>query len=396
MSTVSKVFQYTGALLMAVMMTVATSDELDVNNTPNIKESVSTVPTSNEGRRWRIGYYEGGEYIKYQQVLMATVKGLMNLGWIKPLDIPEQEGEQTQQLWQWLATEVKSDYVEFVSDAYFSINWDDEKRDGIAAAAVKRLGETRDLDLMIAMGTWAGKDLANNRHHTPLMVLSTSDPISAGIIKSVDDSGYRHVHAMVDPYRYERQIRVFHDSVGFKKLGVAYENTVNGRSYAALETLLEVGKQLDFSVEHCHTQSDISDTKLAEQSVVDCFTKLGKSVDAIYVTEQGGVTQRSLPELVRISNQFHIPTFSQAGSEQVKYGFLASLSQAGYRYIGEFHATTFSKVFNGANPNDLDQLYEARPKMAINMKTAEIIGFDMPLLLLGAADEIYRDIAQTK
>jgi hypothetical protein len=75
----------------------------------------------------------------------------------------------------------------------------------------------------------------------------------------------------------------------------------------------------------------------------------------------------------------------------VKYGFLVSTSTAGYRYVGEFHAETMAKIFNGAAPNQLDQVFEEPPKIAINLKTAEIIGFNPPLVILGAADEIFRE-----
>lgn len=73
-----------------------------------------------------------------------------------------------------------------------------------------------------------------------------------------------------------------------------------------------------------------------------------------------------------------------------------SLSQAGFRYVGEFHAETFAKVFNGALPGQLDQLFEEPPKLAVNLKTAELVEFDPPLLLLGATDEIYREIQEVK
>ena len=98
--------------------------------------------------------------------------------------------------------------------------------------------------------------------------------------------------------------------------------------------------------------------------------------------------------MVRISNEHKIPTFSQAGSAEVKLGILLSLSQAGFRYIGEFHAQAIAKVFNGAKPNQLEQLFEDPPKIAINLKTAELIGFDPPIVLLGAADEIFHDITK--
>jgi hypothetical protein len=55
-----------------------------------------------------------------------------------------------------------------------------------------------------------------------------------GFIKSNDDSGFDHINAHVDPSRYERQVLVFHDAINFKRLGVTYENTVNGRSYDAI------------------------------------------------------------------------------------------------------------------------------------------------------------------
>ena len=53
-------------------------------------------------------------------------------------------------------------------------------------------------------------------------------------------------------------------------------------------------------------------------------------------------------------------------------------------------------MFNGAKPNQLDQLFEEPPKIAINLKSAELIGFNPPVVLLGAADEIYRDIEVPK
>ncbi len=352
----------------------------------------STNPTTNQGEKWRIGYYEGGEYIDYQKFLMETVKGLANLGWLDHIEIPKQKGEQTAKLWQWLVTNAKSDYLEFVGNAHYSCNWDDNKRQSMVDSIIERLNTKKDIDLMIAMGTWAGKDLANDFHHTPTMVLSASDPLSAGIIKSVEDSGFDHLHAAIDPNRHERQIRVFHEIIGFKKLGVAYEDSVNGRSYAALDVVEKMAADRDFKVVSCYTKSDIADASQAEKSVEKCFHELASKVDAIYVTQQGGITPRSIPNLVAIANQYRIPTFSQSGSEEVKHGFLVSISQAGFKYIGEFHAETFAKVFNGAKPNQLDQLFEEPPKIAINLKSAEIIGFDPPVVLLGAADEIYRTI----
>ncbi len=360
------------------------------------QQHFKSSPTTNDGQHWRVGYYEGGPYSDYQKVLTATIKGLMAKGWIKNDQIPSLKGEQTVGLWQWLNTTMQSDYIEFVKDAHYSADWDDTARVNQKQQVIKRLKESNDIDLMIAMGTWAGQDLANNEHKTDTLVLSSSDPISSGIVKSLEDSGYKHIHATVDPDRYERQLRVFHDITGFRKLGVAFENSKNGRSYAAINVINSLSKELGFSVLPCHTKSDISDTRIAEQSVITCFQQLSQKVDAIYVTEQGGITEKSIPVLVRTANKHKIPTFSQSGAEEVKYGVLASLSQSNFKYFGKFHAETAAKIFNGAQPFELSQLFEEPPRMAVNLKTAEIIGFNPPILLLGASDEIYREIEQPK
>ncbi len=353
----------------------------------------SDSPALNKGEKWRLAYYEGGPYFEYQKVLLATVRGLMKLGWMETAEPPEVSGEETKILWDWLSNDVKSDYLEFVQDGHYSSNWDEDgQRLEISKHLIGRLNSARDIDLVIAMGTWAGEDLANEEHDVPTVVFAASDPVAAGIIDSVDDSGAAHIHAAVDPSAYERQIRIFHEMTAFSKLGVAFENTVAGRSYAAIDVVEKVGQELGFEIVPCHTQSDIPNLDAAGQSVIECFERLVENVDAIYVTMQGGVRSESIPTLVETTNENRIPTFSQAGSEEVAYGFLASISQGNFEFVGKFNARTIAQIFNGAEPNQLVQRFEPPPKIAINLKTAELIHFDPPIILLGAADEIYNDI----
>jgi len=357
------------------------------------KGNFNTTPMTNNGKKWRIGYYEGGEYIDYQVIFTATIKALMQLGWIEQTEIPPQKGEQTTELWKWLSTKAKSKYIEFVKNAHYNANWDDTLRPKVAEKVIKRLRDQKDLDLMIAMGTWAGQDLANDKHQIPTLAFSVSDPVAAGIIKSPEDSGLDHFHAQIDPYRYERQLRTFHDVVGFKKLGVAYEDTVSGRSIAAIDKIEKVSKERDFEIIRCFTKDDVPDKKIAEETVKKCFESLaGQKADAIYATVQNGISSNSIPRLVEITNSHGLPAFSQSGSHEVKWGFLMSLSQASYKYIGEFYSKTIAKVLNGAKPRDIDQIFEEPPKIAINLKTAEVIGYNPPVDVMLAADEIYQEI----
>ncbi|MDM8516576.1 ABC transporter substrate binding protein [Desulfobacterales bacterium HSG16] len=373
------------AVLLPAFMLISTAFAQD-------KAIFDTAPTKNNGKKWRIGYYEGGEFIEYPNTLMPTVNALISLGWIEKSKIPPSKGANTSEIWKWLSENTKSQYIEFVADAHYSAKWDNALRKKTAAKIIKRLKSQKDIDLMIAMGTKAAQDIANNQHDIPTIVLAASDPIASHIIKSTEDSGIDNVHARVDPYRYERQLRIFHDIIGFKKLGISYRNDISGRSYSAVDKVEAIAKERGFEIVHCFIDPEQTAIEAQGKNMIECFKELSKKVDAIYVTGQVGVNAQSIPTLVEIANSSQIPTFSQSGSDQVRYGFLMSISQAGFKYIGQFHAETIAKIFNGAKPRQINQLFEDPPKIAINLKTAEIIGYDPPVDVLGASDEIYQDI----
>ena len=359
-----------------------------------VSEKFGTTPVLNNGQKWGIVFYEGGPHANYYHYLEATVRGLMSLGWIEKDDLTKVKSRKmdTERLWNWLVNSAKSDYLEFDKDGYYSANWDDEQRRANKSRLIERLKSEDEINLVIAMGTWAGLDLANNEHSVPTIVMSTSDPVESGIIKSQDDSGYDHVHARVDPYRYERQLRIFHKIIKFKRLGIAFENSIYGHSYAAIDTVEKVAADIGFDVVKCYTKSDISDINIASESVIRCFEELSKEVEAIYVTIQGGVNTESIPSLVEIANKSSIPTFSQLGSKEVQQGFLFSISSPSFKPVGLFLSATIAQVLNGAKPRQLKQVFEESPSIAINLKTAEIVGLYLYADILAAADTIYRDI----
>ena len=176
-----------------------------------------------------------------------------------------------------------------------------------------------------------------NSHNTPVMVMSTSDPIGSGIIKSIEDSGYDHVHARVDPTRYERQVRIFHDLIGFHRLGIAYEDSVYGRTYAAMVPIEKVAKEWGFEIVRCYTQSHIADLHKAGESVIRCFEEMACKVDSIYVTQQGGVNTETIGRLVDLTIKHEFPdlftTRFHRGPERTPP---LSISRGGHKHVGEF------------------------------------------------------------
>ena len=355
------------------------------------KKKFPTTPVKKGNVKWRIGYIEGGDYGEYHTNIDATIKGLITLGWIKEQKLPPLEGATGKSLWDFYSRHLESDYIELVPDGFYTSDWDPVKRKSIKAELISRLNGKKDLDLMIAMGTWSGIDMSRGDHQIPTIVLAVSDAVSSGIINDIHDSGNRFIHARVDPDRYERQVRIFHTITGFNTLGTIYRNDVEGRSYAAVDKVKKVARERGFTLQTCFLEASAALAE-DEQRLIACFKQLTGTVDAIYVTSQKAVNPTTIPIMAAIAKQTKTPTFSQAGSNEVKAGLLLSISQVGFKYVGNFYAQTLAKILNGAMPGELNQIFEDPSKIAINLTTAEAIGFYPSLDILSSADEIYREI----
>jgi len=352
-----------------------------------------TTPRTNDGERWRFGYLEGGQYGDYETITEQTVRGLMRLGWIEETVIPDEMSTSPGEFWFWMAENLSSDYIEFVADAYYAAgNFDSDLRPATRQAVHDRLANVGDIDLMIAMGTWAGQDLRVEGLGVPVVVGSTSDPIGAGIIDSAEDSGMDHLHAKVEPDRYHLQVRLFHDIIGFERLGIVYADTREGRTYGGVDAVEEVAAERGFQVVTCNAPYETLPQDVVEANVIACYEEIASQVDAIYVTVHRGITTNSLGPIMTAVNRNLVPTFSMLGSGEVQRGVLMSIAQADFSYVGDFHAETIARILNGALPRDLDQRWSAPPKIALNLAAAERIGFDPPVDLLLASDEIYDTI----
>ena len=342
-----------------------------------------------DGRKWRLGYYDGGNYSEYPRTLRAMVEGLQKLGWLTLPPIPADL--DSHQMWQFIAANAKSSTLQFVEDAWWQAgNFDAAQRPVMRAAIEQRIKDKHDIDLIIAMGTWAGQDMATLGAPVPTIVGSTSDPVGSGIIKSDQDSGMDNLFARVQPDRYQRQVRLFHQIVPFKTLGLVYEDSPEGRTYAAVSAVEQVAKEDNFKIVSCNAPATNIDAAQATLNAVDCYRKLSTQVDAMYITVQRGLTPDAVTQVADILRQAKVPSFAMLGSDQVRAGLLMSLAQASYSYVGLFYAETIARIFNGAKPRQLSQIWVDPAKIAINLATARAIGFDPPVDILLAADEVYQ------
>ena len=225
----------------------------------------------------------------------------------------------------------------------------------------------------------------------PVAVLSVTDAVSAGIVPSPEDSGRDHVFAMVEPERYYRQVVLFHDIFHFKRLGIAYEDTPAGRASVALEDIERAAAELDFELVTCTDAFNFPEPGPAVANLIACHEKLAReNVDAVFITVNMGMQAQDMPKLMRPLLENKLPTFSQNGASEVKNGVLLSISQADFNGQGLFAAQAVCNIANGQSPRAQKQIYEESLSLAVNLRTAMLIGWNPSLAVLAAVDEIYQ------
>ncbi|MGM0380189.1 MAG: ABC transporter substrate-binding protein [Bacillota bacterium] len=368
-------------------------EKVSVKKNTSQKNSIQkNLPQKNDGKKWRIGYCESEKFINYAGTFFALLKGLEEMGWILNIDnIPYQEGQNdTKVMWEWLNNHATGPYIEFVSDAHYNLYSLDEAKE---KEIIDRLKNKKDIDLMIVMGSAAGKFLANNKHDTPTMVFSATNAVQSQIIKSKKDSGIDHIWAHMDADRFKRQVSVLYDVFNFKKLGVVYENSPIVKDYSAIADIEEVANKKGFELIEYHVKNPInqSDKTRYYKDLAIAYDNIAKEIDAMYITV-AHIEASKLNSLLKPFYTNEIPVFSQLGDQEVKYGAFMSISLTDYKNMGRFGANQISKVLRGAKPRDLNQVFKSTPQIVLNTEVADKIKYKPPFKILLIADKIYNKI----
>jgi len=293
-----------------------------------------------------------------------------------------------------VALAAKSDMLyDYPSNAKFSPGWEAgnmAKLPEVAAALMKR----KDIDLVVGMGTAAVKALlAANTGEIPILGMGMADPLASNVISSVTDSGVDNFTCRITPDRWSTMFRVFYDVVQFKKLGILYQDTAEGRVYSSLNDAYAVANELGFSL---LGYGELS----SEESPTECLRGLEElkrqGMDAFFIGPLNCFDWQShdVAPLMDKLTLWKTPTFARDGSDFVKAGALLGFSTWNFDSIGEFLAQQSHAVLKGTLPRRLSMEDRFEPSIAVNLETARRIDFIFPLDVLVAADELFPEIIQ--
>ena len=282
---------------------------------------------------------------------------------------------------------------EYPADARLSSGWQPEQMRRLPELA-KQLLQRKDLDLVVGMGTAAVKALlAVNDGRTPILGMGMADPIAAGIVKSAEDSGVDNFTCRVEVDRWSSMYRVFYDVVRFHKMGIMFQNSQEGRVYAALGDAQAIASELGFELVLYDGLSSAESTDECRKGLDELHKK---GMDAFFIGPLNcfDIGDAGMAPLLQKLNQWKVPTFARDGSDYVKAGALMGFSTwnfgpSGIALAGQAHA-----ILTGTPPRALPMLDQSEPSIALNLATAKAIGFDFPFDVLVTADELRETISQ--
>jgi ABC-type uncharacterized transport system substrate-binding protein len=346
-------------------------------------------------RDFKVIYFEAGPYRDYALNLAGLAKGLAELGLIENWDVPVPEGEDAEPIWRWLAEKAGGSWLVFPKDGFYSGAWDETRYPTLKRTILNRL-RAGEADLILAFGTVASLIVATDEHNVPVMSITATDPVSAGISESVESSGRDHVHVQVEVVKIKRQLGMFHQVFGFKTLGVPYDATESGRATMGVETIKRTAEELGFTVIPCVAHLELASPAESQKNLGECLKFLAERADAIYLTVSNGATESAIKTLLAPAIAKKLPTFSQKGPSETRRGVLMSLAEDDFANSGRHEAKILKAILEGAKPGSLPQAYVPPLTMALNFQTALDIGWDPPFDLLAVVDELYVDDLSTE
>lgn len=212
---------------------------------------------------------------------------------------------------------------------------------------------------------------------TPIVFGSITDPVAAGLVKSLDRPGGM-ITGTSDVWPVEDQFRLLQQLVPkAKKLGVLH-NPAEANSQASMKLVEEAAAKVGFELVKVPVNA-ISEVAAAARSLVG-------RCDAIYIPADNTVIS-GLAAVVAVSNENKIPLMP-GDTSNVEVGGFGTVGHD-YASIGAESARIADKVLKGTPPGDIPVGKSKVYRYYFNLRSAKATGVTVPEDLLKQAAAVY-------
>ncbi|MDD5728332.1 MAG: ABC transporter substrate binding protein [Victivallales bacterium] len=356
-----------------------------------LQEQNKFGPCLNNGKKWTLGYLQSGKLKRYNSSLRHFINHLAQLGWLKPVDWSKLPPDSPAvAAWRFLADNVQSDYLQINRKHFWCHDWNLTTR-GKNRKALLAAFTRKEVDLMLAMGSWAGLDMADEAYRTPALALESSFSLAGVLGCSGKLPG--HLYLPDYPEVLLRQMRLFRKITKFKTLGVVYIANPEGRHRAGLEQLRCLSRIEKFTLVEAQIPPDenMSQEELLRK-YLEAHNKIASRIDAMWVTTTLVNYPDTAAKVLAPFFKYRIPTWYPHGQEGVAHGVVFGVVSKPCKRTAH-HARAAAQILHGRPPASLAADMFIGNNLAINCAAAGKINFKIPKNLLAVAQKSYLEIS---
>jgi putative tryptophan/tyrosine transport system substrate-binding protein len=258
-------------------------------------------------------------------------------------------------------------------------NYQNSNGDVNTARQIANLFQTKKMDMVVGIATPNAQALKMGVTNAPVIYTAITDPISAGLVESLD-KGEPNINGISFSNPFKEQIEFLMTLHDVKVLGQVYTGSEDNAMFQAKQ----VQKACEeLGIEYLGTSiTSSAEVRSATETIIN-------RVDAIYVTTDNTVVS-ALGGLTSVANTHKVPVISADTSSAKENPVLIAWGFDWY-YIGQETARLMDKILKGEKPEDMATIIVSDPafmEMVLNTAVAEEIGLDLPPSVLEMADLI--------
>ncbi|HGA1275437.1 TPA: ABC transporter substrate-binding protein [Streptococcus suis] len=219
-------------------------------------------------------------------------------------------------------------------------------------------------DIVLAIATPSAQSLATVSNETPIVFTAVTDPLSAGLVESIEKPGGL-LTGTSDQAPIDKQVELLGQAVpDAKTVGILY-TTSERNSEVQVEQAKELLEKAGYKVVVKGITSSIE--------VQDATTSLMKDVDALFIPTDNTVAS-TMTMIGELSVEHKVPVIG-GSTDMVDEGGLLTYG-TNYEALGRQTAKMAIKIIEGANVSETAVEYPETVSLHVNEEMAQKLGID--------------------
>ena len=223
-------------------------------------------------------------------------------------------------------------------------------------------------DLVLAIATPGAQAAAQKIHDRPILFTGVTDPVSAGLVKDLANTGGKNITGMSDFSPMDKHVALIQEIVpDVKTIGVIY-NAGEPNSVVLVNKLKEEAAKAGLNVEEATIANSSGVYQAAKSLVGRC--------QAAYVPTDNTVVS-AIESAVKVCKQSHLPLIA-ADVDSVTRGAVAAVAVDYYKMGLQTGDMAYKILAEGVNPGSMPIEFLNDLNLHVNMKAAAAMGVTLP------------------